>query len=1036
PPGTYDLSVTMMGYEKHLIPDVRVSVDQTTKINIKLKQTVLDLGESIVVVTDREAIQKDVAFSQTVMAASTLEMMPTDQRLESALENLAGVTTNTQGLVIRGSDEREISFFVDGLSMKDERTRRPYTLVNKSSIAEVQVLTGGFSAEYGDARSAVVNVITKEGASGYNFALDAQYLPSMRKHFGPNIWSPDNYWEVGKYLISDPEFDEQDNPLPVYDRDLNGEADWIGWNALVEKNWGGFFKTWRNPFTGTNHNMSPDQNGAAKAFAIWTWQHRSPYLLEWLREQPAENLPGGVKPHWVENYKSEEFDGVYKNWNRYAYKPDYQVDASFSGPLIPGGKNIPILGKTNFLISHNRLYQTYVGFAPQDYQVQNTQLKLTTRFDPSKKLTASAIYGEELGVDQMYSIEWRTGDPRFGIWDTPLGATQAQEANTQEEYMRRLDIHRLYNRDSELLINNRYRFMYGLKWTHQLNPRTFYEVGFAGSAIRYRTRPNSRVQQRDVLYPVYADEADTIKIMDYAGWWPVSNERDMMLGRNVLHHLGANYDFSETYSYRLKADLTSQINDKHEIKIGMDNSFLDLHIENGIKNIHGLFPGHEDDPEYIPESGFWEDNTYRYSYHGLYFIDKLEVKGMILQFGLRGDIINRYGSFYDTSDPFNEAFDRNLTNPDSALESIWDTDPGIPLQFAMSPRFSVSHPIGERSKLYFNYGHFYSIPDVHQSYAVEIATGGYVRRLGNPRLDMPKTIQYETGYEADLGNSLRLNIAAFYKSTTGIITTVSFSQSSPDIDYYGYQNGLARDVKGLEIQLRKTYGDYLAGWLTYDILAQRASDYSKSTDRNQEQNPQSRDTYRVFQDPFGSFTQPTKHTLKASISLKTPQETGPRVLGIHPLGGWFLDVYYNWQLGDQYLINTTHNISLYRQYTDRMKDYQMTDCRLSKVFQIKGANVVAYVQVKNLFNNKNMNVRINGYGEIATSAKFYNSSIWRTLDEDSRLSEDKAIEAYYEEIKRQGKRFGDDIGAPWMPKRSYLTYLHKRQIWFGLKLEL
>ena len=108
PPATYRLVATMMGYEEYIVKDVRVSVDRTTTINIRLSQTVLYLGESVVVVAEREAIQKDVAYSQTIMASSTLAMLPTDQKLESTLENLAGFSTNSQGLVIRGSDEREI----------------------------------------------------------------------------------------------------------------------------------------------------------------------------------------------------------------------------------------------------------------------------------------------------------------------------------------------------------------------------------------------------------------------------------------------------------------------------------------------------------------------------------------------------------------------------------------------------------------------------------------------------------------------------------------------------------------------------------------------------------------------------------------------------------------------------------------------------------------------------------------------------------------------------------------------------------------
>ena len=41
--------------------------------------------------------------------------------------------------------------------MRDNRTMSAFMGINKSAIGEVQLLTGGFSAEYGDARSGIIN---------------------------------------------------------------------------------------------------------------------------------------------------------------------------------------------------------------------------------------------------------------------------------------------------------------------------------------------------------------------------------------------------------------------------------------------------------------------------------------------------------------------------------------------------------------------------------------------------------------------------------------------------------------------------------------------------------------------------------------------------------------------------------------------------------------------------------------------------------------------------------------------------------------
>jgi outer membrane receptor protein involved in Fe transport len=52
---------------------------------------------------------------------------------------------------------------VDGIVLRDQRDNSPITSVPLSSMQEISVQTGGFSAEYNNVRSGVVNVVTKEG---------------------------------------------------------------------------------------------------------------------------------------------------------------------------------------------------------------------------------------------------------------------------------------------------------------------------------------------------------------------------------------------------------------------------------------------------------------------------------------------------------------------------------------------------------------------------------------------------------------------------------------------------------------------------------------------------------------------------------------------------------------------------------------------------------------------------------------------------------------------------------------------------------
>ena len=79
----------------------------------------------------------------------------------------------------------QTSFVFNGINLRDERDNTPYTGISLTSVEEVQVQTGGFNAEYGNIRSGLVNVVTKEGKKiNTYFSFLGRYSPPAQKHFG------------------------------------------------------------------------------------------------------------------------------------------------------------------------------------------------------------------------------------------------------------------------------------------------------------------------------------------------------------------------------------------------------------------------------------------------------------------------------------------------------------------------------------------------------------------------------------------------------------------------------------------------------------------------------------------------------------------------------------------------------------------------------------------------------------------------------------------------------------------------------------
>ena len=72
PPGVYTLKAMMMGYTTTNITNVSVNVNLTSTVNFELKPTVLEMGEEVTIVADREMIQKDITSSRAIIGAELI----------------------------------------------------------------------------------------------------------------------------------------------------------------------------------------------------------------------------------------------------------------------------------------------------------------------------------------------------------------------------------------------------------------------------------------------------------------------------------------------------------------------------------------------------------------------------------------------------------------------------------------------------------------------------------------------------------------------------------------------------------------------------------------------------------------------------------------------------------------------------------------------------------------------------------------------------------------------------------------------------
>ena len=171
--------------------------------------------------------------SQTTIDAQRVSEAPVGKMLDYlSYEPGVGVNANNE-LSIRGGGPSEIRFQVDGVDRTDALTGNAYTQLNQTLVSEVQVLTGGFNAEYGNVRAGMVNAVLKDGTErgrgpGWSapwFSGVGAYAPAQRKHFGPGAYDEDQY-DYRMMLASNDTMQHYNSRTGVADAFKYGQVYW------------------------------------------------------------------------------------------------------------------------------------------------------------------------------------------------------------------------------------------------------------------------------------------------------------------------------------------------------------------------------------------------------------------------------------------------------------------------------------------------------------------------------------------------------------------------------------------------------------------------------------------------------------------------------------------------------------------------------------------------------------------------------------------------------------------------------------------
>ncbi len=169
PPGTYTVRFQLVGYQEVIVRDVRINVNSTTPLDARMTRVGVEI-EAQVVTAERD-VQRDRLGSERQIDVSNIT--------DTSVTDVAGILVLQPGITqvggqihIRGGRSNEINYTVDGMSVSDPVDGGSALQVDIDAIKDMKVMTGGFSAEYGNAQSAVINIVTKDGDPFYSGRIE------------------------------------------------------------------------------------------------------------------------------------------------------------------------------------------------------------------------------------------------------------------------------------------------------------------------------------------------------------------------------------------------------------------------------------------------------------------------------------------------------------------------------------------------------------------------------------------------------------------------------------------------------------------------------------------------------------------------------------------------------------------------------------------------------------------------------------------------------------------------------------------------
>ena len=167
PPAKYQVQFSLVGYRSLVTRDIIINIDKTTKLDGRLEESVVTT-DAVVVTASRPVVDVGLTSSLATVTSDDIQTLPV-QELQDVVNLQAGVIDGH----FRGGRLDEVQWQVNGVSVNNLYDNANSLKLDRSLLQEVQIISGTFDAEYGQAMSGVVNAVLKSGTESFAWNAEA-----------------------------------------------------------------------------------------------------------------------------------------------------------------------------------------------------------------------------------------------------------------------------------------------------------------------------------------------------------------------------------------------------------------------------------------------------------------------------------------------------------------------------------------------------------------------------------------------------------------------------------------------------------------------------------------------------------------------------------------------------------------------------------------------------------------------------------------------------------------------------------------------